>query len=184
MSVCSRGMVNKRGRKSGCNGKRQAAYSFPRGRYCPGAPVVSYRLPIVRIAPRGGRHVGVDLDKRSAQYPAALAGRETRREHSIVDLAGYGEATEHRRGKIQPFVVGKAVGRGVDIADIGSDDAVALRINTLDFICVGFEQSTLQLLLVRHEGSWTFINVEENLVSQSAGHAALPKLALVLETDL
>jgi hypothetical protein len=106
MSVCSRGMVNNADEKVDVTGSaRQHTRSLEDGIVL--ALLLSYRLPIVRIAPRGGRHVRVDLDKRSAQYPAALAGRETRREHSIVDLAGYGEATEHRRGKIQPFVVGK-----------------------------------------------------------------------------
>src|SRR6516164_3756855 len=112
-----------------------------------------YLLPIVRITSGGSINRRIDADQRAAQDPAALAGREPWGQQPVVDLSGHCEAVEHGRGEIQPLVIGEAVGRSINIPDGSRDNTVAIRIDPLNFFLVGFEQSSLQVPLIGHEGS-------------------------------
>src|SRR6185436_5159050 len=60
---------------------------------------------VVAVATDRRRHRRLHGDLRSAEHPGALARREARRQHAIVDLTRDGEAVERRRWQEQALVV-------------------------------------------------------------------------------
>jgi hypothetical protein len=113
----------------------------------------------------------------SLHQPGALTGRKTRRQVAVVDFTGDREAFELRRRNEQARIVGKPVTAGVDIAFRGRYDAITVRVYTLDFCGIRVEQ-TLREWRPGLEGGEPFIDVEEDLIRQSAWNEALPELAL------
>ncbi len=137
----------------------------------------SFWSAVVTIPSRRCRDCRANRDKEPVQEPAALAGSEPRGQQAIVDLPCHGEAVKRRGGEEKPRVVREPVSGRVDVSLAGIHDPIAIQINSSDFCGVGVVQA-LREGNTWLEGDNSLVDIQEDLVGQTAGDEPLAELPL------
>ena len=135
-------------------------------------------LSIVRVFPRRCGHRWRDGHQFTCKDPRALARGEARCQQPVIDFPCDRETVKHCWRQEQPGVVLKAIRCRVDVSHYCCDDAVTVWVHARDFGHIGIKQPFLKVSDVRLEGRPPFVDIEVNLIRETAWDTPLTEFAL------